>query len=300
MMIASLPSITLGQETTQPFEDPVIPAISYTDEIRFPLLLQAPDKFTSGLGGGVEYNRYPSSRIHDARHLSRFSEAVGRQSSSIHFSLFYGPNFDLGVTNKGYSVGAGAAKLFGDIGLGVSGRYSRVEIEGSEREVDDFEIGPQIELWPSSRLYLHDRILFRRIDGYRDPDIPFAFSDEAFLQLRHHLTYIAGENWTFTYAHDVSLSIGTDQDFHTNNVSMDNYFLLSPSSRFSYGPVAGFRLKYIVGSRTSVLTLPVRARGEYFLEGIGMLYGELGYDIPTMQGQQDGQVLFVGSFSYRF
>jgi hypothetical protein len=157
-----------------------------------------------------------------------------------------------------------------------------------------------LAFWPGERLYLTDAVLYRKIGGYRNPDLAFNASPEDFVQIRHHLVYAVAEDWSVTYTHDVELLAGIHQNIHTNSFIMNNYFLFSPSPRFSYGPAAGFKLEYRLGSRTSVLTIPVRARGEYFLSSLLMFYAEAGYNIPTMLGQNEGRLSLLTGLGYRF
>jgi hypothetical protein len=190
--------------------------------------------------------------------------------------------------------------LVGDMGLGFWARVDRSELPNGGEPVDDYEVGPQISFWSGERLYVNDRILYRQINSYRDPDLGFTYSDEDFIEVRHHLTYIAGELWDFTYAHDVDIRVGIHQNYHTNNLTMHNHFLFSPSVLFSYGPMAGLSLDYTVGSRTSVLTIPIGFRMEYFFTSLSLLQGNIAYELPTMKEQRAGQVRVQGSFSYRF
>jgi len=294
-MLMLLPALLAAQPRELPPEGATI-----SDEIRFPLGVQALGTEREGASGGVEYNKYYSRRLHDFRHQTLFGEAVALPTSSFHVAIRYQPDPDLGVRNTGYSGEIGAVKMLGDVALGGWARMVRADIDETREQVDDFEFGPQISLWPGNRLYMNDRILYRRIGAYTDRELGISYSTEDFLQIRHHLTYIVGEDWDFTYAHDLSMRVGIHQNYHTNNLTMHNYFLFSTTPLFSFGPVAGVSLDYIVGSRASVLTIPFGARIEYFFSSLSLLQGDISYEAPTMPGSKPGQVRIDGSFSYRF
>jgi hypothetical protein len=184
--------------------------------------------------------------------------------------------------------------------VGASGRYNKVELNNGGEQITDYEFGPLLAFWPGNRLYITDALLYRRIGGYRNPELSFNASPEDFVQIRHHLVYAVAEDFSFTYSHDIELLAGIHQNFHTNSFIMNNYFLFSPSQRFSYGPAAGFKLDYRLGSRTSVLTIPVRGRGEYFLSDLTVLFAEAGYNIPTMLGQNEGRMSLLAGLGFRF
>lgn len=271
-----------------------------SDEFRVPVTFQAMGGLGNGFNGGIEYNRYYSRRLHNVRHRTLFGEAVALPTSSVHVGLLYQSNPDLSVENTGYSVRLGAVMMLGDMGLGIWARVDRSDLPAGGEPVDDYEFGPQISFWPGDRIYINDRLLYRRIDSYRDPDIGRDYSTEDFVEIRHHLTYIPAEHWDFTYAHDVDIRVGIHQNYHTNNLTVHNYFLYSPTVLFSYGPLAGVSLDYTVGSRTSVLTIPIGLRAEYFFTSLSLLQANVLYDMPTMKDQRAGQVRVQGSFSYRF
>ncbi len=293
-----LPGLLLAQSGSESGLPPEGASIS--DEFRVPLVYQALGGLGNGLSGGVEYNKYYSRRLHNNRHRTLFGEAVALPTSSVHIGLLYQPNPDLKVGNTGYSARLGAVVLLDGMGLGLWGRMDRSDLTGGGEPVDDYEFGPQLSFWPGERVYVNERILYRRMDRYRDPELGFSYSGEDFLELRHHLTYIVGQDWDFTYAHDIDIRVGLHQNYHTNNLTLNNYFLFSPRMLFSYGPVAGVSLDYTVGNRTSVLTIPLGWRAEYFLSSLSLLNGMIVYEMPTMKDQRAGQIRLQGSFSYRF
>lgn len=272
----------------------------FRNEVRAPLSLQALGDETTQYSAAIEYNRYFSGRIHDERRRTLFGEAVGNPSSSIHFALIHQPNSDINVMNSSYGARLGYVQLIDDIGVGGSLRYNRILPVDSDTRVDDYEIGPELAFWPGDRLYITDALHYRKIGRYRNARLGFNASEEDFVQIRHHLVYAVAEDWSFTYTHDINLLVGIHQNFHTNNFTMDNYFMFSPSTHFSYGGTAGFKLEYRLGSRTSVLTIPVRGRVEYYLSNLFLLYGEAGYNIPTMLGQREGRLNVAASLAYRF
>lgn len=273
---------------------------SFRNEIRVPLALQALTEQRTQYNAGIEYNRYFGARVHDQRHPTLFGEAVNNPTSWLQLAVTYEPIPDITATNTGYGARLAYVYYTGSFGVGGSARYNRVKIAATGERPDDYEFGPQLAFWPGDRLYITDAILYRQIGGYRNPDIGFNASPEDFLQLRHHLVYSVSEDWRFTYTHDVDILAGIHQNIHTNSIIMNNYFMFSPSQRISYGPAAGFKLAYRLGSRTSVLTIPVRARAEYFLSDLFVLYGEAGYNIPTMLGQNEGKLSLLASAAYRF
>jgi len=273
---------------------------SFRNEIRAPLSLDALGDESAQYSASVEYNRYFSSRVRDERRTTLFGEAVGNPSSSFHLALIYQPNSDINVRNTGYGARVGYMHLIDGIGVGGSVRYNRILPVDSDTRVDDEEIGPDLAFWPGERLYIADGLHYRRIGAYHNARLNFNAAEEDFVQIRHHLVYAVAEDWSFTYSHDVNLLVGIHQNLHTNNFSMDNYFMFSPSSRLNYGGAAGFKLEYRLGTRTSVLTIPVRGRVEYFLSNLFLLYGEAGYNIPTMLGQKEGRMNVAASLAYRF
>jgi hypothetical protein len=297
-IVAAIPSELPAQPSKRSEFPPEGATIS--DEIRIPLIFQAFGGEQKGISGGIEYNKYYSRRLHDIRHQTLFGEAVALPTSSIHVGFAYRSNPDLGVTNTGYMGSVGVVKMLGDFGLGAWGRLNRSELPDGGATVDDYEFGPQMAFWPNERVYVNERLVYRKIGAYRNADVTFDYSTEEFLQLRHHLTYIVGEDWDFTYAHDIEVRAGIHQNYHTNNFRMNNFFMFSQSSLFSLGPVAGFSLDYTVGNRTSVLTIPFGARVEFFFTSLSLLHAEVSYDLPTMKGQRAGQVVVQGSYSYRF
>jgi hypothetical protein len=272
---------------------------SFRNEIRVPLSLTNALDESSEYSAGLEFNRYFSARVHDEHRVTLFSEPVGNPTSSLQLEVNREPNPDITVRNTGYGGRASFVYYTGSIGVGASGRYNRITLDNGDR-LDDYEMGPLLAFWPGERLYITDGVLYRTIGAYRNTDLGFNASAEDFVQIRHHLVYAIAENWNFTYTHDVELLAGIHQNIHTNSLIMNNYFMFSPSQRISYGPAAGFKLEYRLGSRTSVLTIPVRARVEYFLSDLLALYGEAGYNIPTMLGQREGRMSVLASAAYRF
>jgi hypothetical protein len=273
---------------------------SFRSEIRAPLSLQALAGQRTQYSAGVEYNRYFGARVHDERHPTLFGEAVNNPTSWLQLAATYEPIPDITAANTGYGARIAYVHYNGSLGIGGSARYNRVKLANNGDRLDDYEFGPQLAFWPGDRLYITDAVLYRRIGGYRNPDLGFNASPEDFVQLRHHLVYTVSEDWRFTYTHDVDVLAGIHQNIHTNSFIMNNYFMFSPSQRISYGPAAGFKLDYRLGSRTSVLTIPVRARVEYFLSDLFVVYGEGGYNIPTMLGQHEGKLSLLASAAYRF
>lgn len=271
-----------------------------SDEIRIPVAGQALGTEKTGVAAGVEYNKYYSRRLHNIQHQTLFGEAVALPTSSFHVALLYQPNPDLGVRNIGYTGQIGAVKMLDNIAIGGWARMIRADIDETREPVDDFEFGPQLSLWPGERLYINEKVLYRKIGAYTDRRLGITYSTEDFIQIRHHLTYIVGEDWDFTYAHDLSLRVGIHENYHTNNLTMHNYFLFSDTPLFTFGPVAGVSLDYTVGNGTSVLTIPVGGRVEFFLTSLSLIQGDIIYEAPTMPGSDPGQVRVGGSFSYRF
>jgi hypothetical protein len=273
---------------------------AFRNEIRAPLSLEALVEQRTQYSAGIEYNRYFGSRAHDERHRTLFGEPVGTPTSWLQLAFIHQPNTDISALNTGNGGRITYVHYTGSIGVGGSARYNKIRLVDGGEQIDDYEFGPQLAFWAGDRLYITDALLYRSIDGYRNPDLGFNASPEDFFQLRHHLVYAVAEDWSFTYTHNVELLAGIHQNFHTNSFIMNNYFMFSPSTRFSYGPAAGFKLDYRLGSRTSVLVIPVRARAEYFLSNLLVLYGEAGYNIPTMLGQSAGKLSFLASAAYRF
>jgi hypothetical protein len=273
---------------------------SFQNEVRATLSAQSLLEQRAELGASIEYNRYFSARVHDAHRPTLFGEAVGNPTSSLQLAFTYQPVADITVANRSYGARVAYVAYTGSIGIGGSGRYNKITLDDGGEEIDDYELGPLLAFWPSDRLYITDGVFYRKIGGYRNPSLEFNASPEDFVQIRHHLVYAVAEDWSFTYSHDVELLAGIHQNFHTNSFIMNNYFLFSPSQRLSYGPAAGFRLEYRLGSRTSVLTIPVHARVESFLSDLLLLYAEAGYTIPTMLGQNEGKMSAMAGVGYRF
>lgn len=272
----------------------------FRNEVRTPLSIYALGDEHTQYSAAIEYNRYFSSRVRDERRATLFGEAIGNPTSSFHVALIYQPNNDINVMNTGYGARLGYMHLIDGIGVGASVRYNRIKPVDSDTRVDDEEIGPELAFWPGDRLYITDAVHYRRIGAYHNARLNFNAAEEDFVQIRHHLVYAVAEDFSFTYSHDINLLVGIHQNFHTNNFGMDNYFMFSPSPRLNYGGAAGFKLEYHLGTRTSVLTIPVRGRVEYFLSNLFLLYGEAGYNIPTMLGQREGRMSAAASMAYRF
>jgi|GEM_PF-2066662 len=299
-------SDTLYTVTDDDDEGPMLPGIAggkvFRDELHLPFLYHGGGDLDGGAGSGVRYSHHFSGRAHDGIHRSLFSEAVGQPSSSIDLSVLYEPNTSLELQNHGYTVSLGAVSLIaGGIAIGGNARYNRSSFDERDLEVADYELGPRFAFWPTDRVHIDLQLLYRHIDGYSDRELGLNLSDEEYVTLRHHLAYVASENRDFTYAHDVEARVGIHQNYHVNNFTMLNYFLFSTSPTFSLGPMAGFSLDYRLGSRTSVLTIPVAGRAEYFFNGgSGLVYAQIGYDVPTMPRQRNAQVQVQGSVAYRF
>jgi hypothetical protein len=273
---------------------------SFRNEVRTPLSVQLTADDRTETGAGIEYNRYFSARVHDARRPTLFGEAVGNPTSWLQLAALFQPSADITAANTGYGARVAYVYYTGEFGVGGSARYNRAKIADNGERLDDYEFGPQLAFWPDDRLYITDAVLYRKIGGYRNPTLGFNAAPEDFVQVRHHLVYAVAEDWSFTYTHDVELLAGIHQNIHTNSLIMNNYFMFSPTQRFSYGPAAGFKLDYRLGSRTSVLTIPIRARAEYFLSDLFAVYGEAGYNIPTMLGQKEGKANMLAGAAYRF
>ncbi|MEO5931540.1 MAG: hypothetical protein ABIR47_16520 [Candidatus Kapaibacterium sp.] len=278
------------------------PDLVFQNQITVPVIYRSSGISGDGFGGGVEYHRFASARSHDEHHRSLFSESAGSPSSSIDISAIYGPNTGLGIQNTGYAITAGGVFLLhSGMALGIAGSYTQSDQSGTnEPAITDYAIGPRVSFWPGDRTYIDDQILFERTDSYTNDARTFAFSKEEFFHLQHRLSYIASEKWDFTYRHEIDVRIGIHQNFHTNNFTMRNYFIFSAGTEFVVGPQGGFSLDYTVGNRTSVLTIPIGARGEYSIGAHSVLTAELGYDLATSTERPASELRFGGGFSYRF
>ncbi|MDB5035960.1 MAG: hypothetical protein JWQ98_3201 [Chlorobi bacterium] len=299
MLLAQKAQIDTVRKIVPPPEQP---DLVFQNQITVPVIYRSSGISGDGFSGGVEYHRFASARAHDGHHRSLFSESAGSPSSSIDISVIYGPNTELGIQNTGYSVSAGGVVLLHpELAIGIAGSYTQSDQSGTnEPAINDYMVGPRASFWPGDRTYIDDQILFERTDSYTNDARTFAFSKEEFLRFQHHLSYIASEGWDFTYRHEIDVRVGIHQNFHTNSFTMRNYFIFSVGSEFAVGPQGGFSLDYTVGNRTSVLTIPIGARGEYSFGAHSVLAAELGYDVATSTERPASELRLGGGFSYRF
>jgi hypothetical protein len=194
--------------------------------------------------------------------------------------------------------------------VGGFARYSTSDLK-LEQPTSDYEFGPQLSYWSTRRTFVNEKVTFRSISGELNPLNPLnnplidpnpdqlLFERDQYLQLQHHVSYLIGEDWGFTYAHDLRLLLGILGTPHANNLSFYNYFMFSPSALYTLGPVVGVNLDYYVGRATSTLSIPLGARVELFA---GAIAGEIegSYTINTIEGQPTPGWLVRGVVGYRF
>jgi hypothetical protein len=284
-------------------------------EVRAPFSYQLTSGQSSELGLGAEIYYYTVPQVHSEKFRSFFAEEVRGNTSIYHLAINYEPRSDLTsdlrTTTRGYTVVAeGVFSLGGKFGAGAYLRTSSSNL-ALDAPTSDYEFGPQLSYWSTRRTYLNEKLSYRSISGELNPLNPLnnplidpggqvsPIERDKYVQLYHHISYLIGEDWGFTYAHDLRLLLGILGTPHANNLSFYNYFIFSPSARYSFGPVVGVNLDYLVGRGTSTLSIPLGGRLELFS---GPFAAELegSYTINTIQEQPNQGWIVRGVAGYRF
>jgi hypothetical protein len=286
-------------QTWQP--DTSLPRDIFTWEIQAPFQYHASgtEKFPASVA--IELTKYNGSKYHSRQRPNLASEEVIGAMSIFRVGAAFQPAPDYQQKNSGYSIWFDGTRIINNgLSMGVTARYSRSNIAEAEVSVSDLEVAPQIALWPGDNLYINEQLGYRFVTTFvRNADDSILARGNAF-QLRHHLTYNPSEDYTFTYAQDLTLRIGTLSAPHINNINERNYFIFSPWRDFSFAGIIGVNLDYYTQTSVSVLTIPMGTRVEYFLGSGLVLRGGFEYDLPTLQGQPADRLTLFGAVGYRF
>jgi hypothetical protein len=288
----------LGAQTWQ--SDTSQPRDIFTWEIQAPFRYHASGAEESPASVAVELTRYNGSKYHSYQRPNLASEEVIGAMSIFRVGAAYQPAPGYQEENTGYAVWFDGARIINN-GLSMGGvvRYSRSDITNADISVSDLELAPQVALWPGEDLYINEQLGYRFITTFvRNADDSIVARGNS-IQLRHHLTYVPSEDYTFTYSQDLTLRIGTVSDPHVNNINERNYFIFSPWRDFSFAGIIGVNLDYYTRTSASVLTIPMGTRVEYFAGSGLVLRGGFEYDLPTLQGQPADRLTLFGAIGYR-
>ncbi|MBC8144045.1 MAG: hypothetical protein H7X80_00590 [bacterium] len=270
---------------------------SFRREVWTHALRQDPNPGAHAFGVTIEAVQYFGPRAHDRWRRNVLAEVLSAPMSWVRLEVGYDPESALITGVGGFHVYAEGQTPFSESnGGGVYTRFDRAG-SGDNVVVSDFEVGGQMSWWSKPRrFYLNEKIGYRSIRNAAS--VP-GVDDGNFVQLRSHLVYVPSEDWTLTYVQDVTVRIGFGSDPHTNQVRMENVFLLSPTLLFSLGPIVGVSLDYFVGPATSSLSLPVGMRAELHVEPFVVVASGV-WDAGTIAGQRTAGLLLRGSAGFRF
>jgi hypothetical protein len=272
----------------------------FTWEIQAPFEYHISGSVKSPTSVAIELTKYNGSKYHSLQRPNLASEEVIGAMSIFSIGAAYQPAPDYREDNRGYSAWFDGARIINNgLSMGAVARYSHSNIVDTDVSVNDLELAPQIGIWPDDNLYINEQLGYRFVTTFvRNAADSIVARGDA-IQLRHHLTYVPSEDYTFTYAQDLTLRIGTVKDPHINNINERNYFIFSPWPDFSFAGIIGVNLDYYTETSASVLTIPMGARVEYFVGSGLVLRGGFEYDLPTLLGQPTDRLTLFGGVGYR-
>jgi hypothetical protein len=288
----------LSAQTWQP--DTSLPREIFTWEIQAPFEYHASGNEKTPTSVAIELTKYNGSKYHSRQRPNLASEEVIGAMSIFRVGAAFQATPDYQEENSGYGIWFEGARIINNgLSMGVVARYNRSNIAEADVSVSDLELAPQISLWPGDDLYINEQLGYRFVKTFvRNANDSIVARGNA-IQLRHHLTYTPSEDYSFTYAQDLTLRIGTLSEPHVNNINERNYFIFSPWRDFSFAGIIGVNLDYYTETSASVLTIPMGTRVEYFIGSGLVLRGGFEYDLPTLQGQPADRLTLFGAVGYR-
>jgi hypothetical protein len=235
-------------------------------------------------------------RAHDRWRRNTSAEVLAQPLSWIRAEIGYDPESARITGAGGFHLFAEGSMAFATrLGAGGYARYDRAGSTGAAL-VSDVEAGGQFSFWSDERrVFFNEKVGLRRVAANDGTGV----ESGDFFQLRQHVVYIPSEDWGLTFVQEATVNLGIGEGPHTNELRVENLFLVSPSLMFSAGPIVGVGLRYLVGPATTALAVPVGARAEAYLGAVAITATAI-FDVPTIEGQSTPGLLLRGSAGLRF